>query len=98
MCADDAMASDNGIDLSASAFRKLGYQVVHLIAEVMALEASDPIMLRISGRDSRALFSDPVPQEGLVATDVLRIVKDAMANGVRRNGHPRFFAYVMSSA
>ena len=98
MNSDEQNASGGGMDFSADAFRKLGYRVIDLMAEVLASQACDPIMVAVTGKDVRGHFSDPPPREGLPPVDVLRQVQDAMLTGVRRNGHPRFLGYVVSSA
>src|SRR5262249_32060450 len=80
------------------ALRNLGHQLVDLIADVMESQGRDPVMAPVSGAEMRAAFDDPAPQDGLSPDEVLKVVQELIRSGVRRNGHPRFFAYVMSSA
>lgn len=85
-------------DLTDDRFRTLGHQTVELMLRAVAAERKDPVIRPVSGARSRALFEEPLPEEGTDLEEVFRIWEERLLPLCRRNGHPRFFGYVCTSA
>lgn len=85
-------------DLDADEFRRLGHQLVELMIEALAAERADPVLERVSGREIKDCFEEALPRAGSPPERVLDECRGALLRASRRNGHPRFFAYVCSSA
>lgn len=92
------MMSNDQFDLAPESLRALLQQMSEFIVEAFAAEPHDPIMSPIAGQQLRAHFSAAAPRAGTPPTDVIRECRELLRNGVRKNGHPRFFAYVCGSA
>lgn len=85
-------------DLDPEAFRRLGYEVIDQIAELLAAERRDPVLKHIDGKALTELLDEPLPREGCPPEKAFEICRGALTEYGRRNGHPRFFAYVSASA
>jgi len=85
-------------DMDPETFRALGYRVVDEMAHWLAGEAADPVLEPISGEWLRALLEEPPPRAASPTDDVLQTFRDVIARYSRRNGHPRYLAYVSASA
>ena len=88
----------SSFDMSAESFRKIGYQLVDLVSDLLEAERTDPVLTSASGEEIRALFEEPLPREGSSLEQVLSAYRDVFLTYNRRNGHPRFWGYVSSSA
>ena len=85
-------------DLADDDFRRLGHEVIELMLQALAAESADPVLRQASGAEIRALLDEPLPEEGTSAAEVVGLWRDAVLPYCRRNGHPRFFGYVCTSA
>lgn len=85
-------------DLAPEDFRRLGHQLIDLMAEALEREPEDPVLRPTTGEEVHALLAAPLPRQGQPAGDVLREAADLFHRHGRRNGHPRFFGYVCGSA
>ena len=90
--------SDVSFDLPPDEFRALGHQVIDLMAAALAAERADPVIRKVGGDELRALLDEPLPQSGCDPEHLLAAWRDRVMPYCRRNGHPRFFAYVCTSA
>ena len=86
------------LDLDGAEFRRLGHQMVELMAETLEAERSDPVLQNVSGREIKGRFEEALPCTGSEPEAVLAECRRALLQHSRRNGHPRFFGYVSSSA
>lgn len=85
-------------DLPEDELRSLGHRVVELMMEAVAAEREDPVLRPVSGPDLRALLDEPLPETGASADQILDVWRDVVIPYCRRNGHPRFFGYVCTTA
>ncbi len=85
-------------DLSSEEFRRLGHGVIDIMADIMDAERNDPVFPENSGSATRARFDLPLPTHGRTFDESLHQCNELLSGGLRRNGHPRFFAYVGASA
>ena len=85
-------------DLDTATFRELGQQMVELMAEALDAEHRDPVLDRASGEKIQTLFDRDLPRAGRPIEELFAECREALLPYCRSNGHPRFFAYVSSSA
>ncbi len=85
-------------DLDPEAFRRLGYEVIDQIADLLLTERRDPVLKHIDGKALTELLDEPLPREGCPPEEAFEMCRGALTEYGRRNGHPRFFAYVSASA
>ncbi len=85
-------------DLDDARFRELGRELVELMLRAVSAEREEPVLDTISGPESRALFDEPLPADGTPMAEVMRVWGERVLPYCRRNGHPRFFGYVCTSA
>ena len=85
-------------DLAPDDFARLGKRLTELMLEAFAAERSDPVLQPISGPELRALLDEPLPQQGSTPDDIMSQWQDHVLPYCRRNGHPRFFGYVCTTA
>ncbi len=85
-------------DLDPDTFRRLGHQLVEAMVEALEADRSDPILEQTFGRDLQDRFEQALPRRGSDPESVLDECRRALLRYSRRNGHPRFFGYVCSSA
>lgn len=89
---------DQSFDLAPDAFRALGHELIELMIGAVAAERADPVLRPMTGKEMRTLLDEPLPQQGTAPEEILAIWREHIAPYCRRNGHPRFFAYVCTSA
>ena len=68
------------------------------MVEALAAERSDPVLERASGREVRGKLEQALPRRGTPAGQLFDECRETLFRHSRRNGHPRFFGYVCSSA
>ncbi len=85
-------------DLAPEEFRRLGHRLIELMIETIEAEQSDPVLRLPAGADLRALLDEPLPRDGVAPDEILDEWRDTVTRYARRNGHPRFFGYVCTSA
>jgi aromatic-L-amino-acid decarboxylase len=85
-------------DFAPQDFSRLGKQLTELMLEAFEAERSEPVLTKISGPELRALFDEPLPEKGCEPDDILSQWRDHVLPHCRRNGHPRFFGYVCTTA
>lgn len=92
--------SDSGhsFDLSDHDFRGLGHEVIELLIATIQDERRDPVVTPIGGEALRGLVDEALPRHPSSVQEVLTTWRDVLAPHRRRNGHPRFFGYVCTSA
>ncbi len=90
------MAKRSGFD--GDAIRRLGGELVALLAETVDAERADPVLRRVDGNELQRRLSEPLPRTGQPIEDVLEAYRESVLAYARRNGHPRFLAYVCTSA
>ena len=85
-------------DLSPEDFARLGERLTELMIEAFEAERSEPVLKPITGSELRALLDEPLPLQGSAPDDILSEWRDHVLPYCRRNGHPRFFGYVCTTA
>ncbi|HEX5313762.1 MAG TPA: hypothetical protein VFX38_02500, partial [Gammaproteobacteria bacterium] len=86
------------LDLDAESFLALGHDMLELAAEWIAGEADDPLLQPIGGVALANLLDEPPPERGMTNDALFVELRERVLRYARRNGHPRYFAYVMASA
>ncbi len=85
-------------DLAPDEFTRLGKRLTELMLETFEAERSEPVLRTVSGVELRALLDEPLPEQGSTPDDILSQWRDHVLPYCRRNGHPRFFGYVCTTA
>ena len=85
-------------DLVPDEFGRLGQRLIELMLEAFEAERSEPVLRSISGEELRGLLDEPLPQAGSTPDNILAHWRDHVLPYCRRNGHPRFFGYVCTTA
>ena len=87
-------------ELSATAFRATGHELVDRVADFLATIADRPVAPDTSPSAVRFWLraSDRVPQQGADPAAILSEAADVLFAHSTLNGHPRFFGYITSSA
>ncbi len=62
---------DEPLDFDPDEFRRLGHQLIELMAEALETERLDPVLRHQSGEQLRARFDRPLPREGRPPEEVL---------------------------
>jgi aromatic-L-amino-acid decarboxylase len=83
-------------DLDPDAVRRLGHRVADLVADHRARLLERPVFGKVG--DARALFDEPLPEEGQPLEAVLDAVRDRVLAHPFGNSHPRFFAFINATA
>ena len=88
------------IEMTSSDFRTLGHQLVDDIADFMETLPNRPVAPGQSPSEIRdALDSQkPLPETGINNEQLLKEATRLLFNYSTFNGHPRFLAYITSSA
>lgn len=96
----DSKARDQAFsfELPAEELRRLGRQVVDLMIETIQAEREEPVLAPITGAELRAELDEPLPETGGPVEEILARFREVVLPYARRNGHPRFFGYVCTSA
>lgn len=85
-------------DIPPDEFRVLGTQIVEMMLEAVQAEQSGPVLRPISGQHLRRLLEEPLPEQEGDAAETFALWREYVLPYCRRNGHPRFFGYVCTSA
>ncbi len=86
-------------DLSADEFRRLGIALVEQIALFLESLPQRPVTRAHSPAEIRALMAtDKLPDSGTAPDRLLNETAELLFDHSLHNGHPRFFAYITSSA
>lgn len=85
----------SSLDISDEALRDLSEQFVTLAKNYYAGVLQRPIFPRTTGAELELQFNEPPPVEGEPLEHLLHDCQK-MIEGLRHNGHPRFFGYVAS--
>jgi aromatic-L-amino-acid/L-tryptophan decarboxylase len=85
-------------DLSDDEFRRLGSQVVEMMHQAVLAEQSGPVMRHTSGSALHGILNEPLPSGEGTPEETFALWRDHIMPYCRRNGHPRFFGYVCTSA
>jgi len=87
------------LDMSGEEFRRLGHELVDLLADFYDTIGARPVTRAESVEAIRKVFPpQALPEEGAPADELLRRVAPLLVDHSLHNGHPRFFAYITSSA
>ncbi len=87
------------IEMDAEEFRRVGHEVVDAIADFLRSLPERPVAPGRSAEDVRAaLGGDGLPELGAPADELLREAGRLLFDHSTLNGHPRFLAYITSSA
>jgi glutamate/tyrosine decarboxylase-like PLP-dependent enzyme len=87
------------LDMPAEEFRRVGYELVDLLADFYATIGDRPVTKAETVDRIRSVFAPrPLPEEGESAAKLLRRFGPLLLEHSLHNGHPRFFGYITSSA
>ncbi|MGD8690381.1 MAG: aminotransferase class V-fold PLP-dependent enzyme [Gammaproteobacteria bacterium] len=86
------------LDMPPEAFRTLGHRIVDLMSEWLTGESANPVLEPCNGEALAQWLGGPLPREAGDVETVLEEFRERIAHYSRRNGHPRYFAYVSASA
>ena len=86
-------------DLSADDFRRLGNALVDQIAQFLETIPERPVTRTQTPAEIRSLMAtDKLPESGTAPDTLLKETAELLFDHSLHNGHPRFFAYITSSA
>ncbi len=99
---DDAIEDDSrvrraSLDVPEDVWRELSAQAQAFVTEYLENVSELPIFPQGAIADFASLSPDELPLEGAAVEKILEECR-AIRDGSRHTGHPRFFAYVASSA
>src|SRR5438067_1569004 len=83
-------------DWTADEIRRVGYQVIDLIADHLTELPGGPVFQPMPAAIQQQFLSAPVPDTGASPDDILREFREAIEPFPFGNGHPRFWAWVNS--
>jgi len=88
------------IEMTPDQFRKLGYQVVDKVAELIGSMYDRKVCTDISPNQARELISSEqtLPLDGSDSEIVLRDIFEVLEKNSLYNSHPKFWGYITSSA
>jgi glutamate/tyrosine decarboxylase-like PLP-dependent enzyme len=96
---EDNDKRDAALDLSADEFRKLGHALVEQLAGFFETIRERVVTPAHTPKEIRALLgTGNLPQQGTPADALLSETADLLFDHSLHNGHPRFLAYITSSA
>jgi hypothetical protein len=85
-------------DLDRARFERLAREVASLAGDWIESESRDPVLQKVSAVELSGRIRSDVPWEGEGWPEVMASLASDVLPHLRRNGHPRFLAYVSSSA
>ena len=77
-------------------FRRLGHEIVELVAAYLAGLRARPVFRPMDPRERRALLEQPLGEAGAAPEVILEAFRGAVLPHPMGNGHPRFFGWVNS--
>ena len=95
---DDNAARTSALEMTPEEFRDAGQRLVERIAGFLSTLPERPVSPNESPRSVRDLIGGPLPQAGEPAARLLDEAADLLFEHSLFNGHPRFWAYITSSA
>jgi len=81
---------------TADEIRRVGYQVVDLIADHLAGMRDRPVFQPVPDDLAQQFLSTPAPSNGAAPDDILREFRETIEPYPFGNGHPRFWGWVNS--
>ncbi len=84
------------VDLTPEEFAEAGHRLVDDIAELLRTLRDRPLATGESPEELRRHFdaSEPLPEQGRAAAELLRSTTELLFEHSLYNGHPRFFGYI----
>jgi len=87
------------LEMSPEEFRRAGHRLVDLVAEWLGKMPRGPVTRAATPRAMRAVIGErPLPAEGAPPGEILEDAARLLFEHSLFNGHPRFWAYITSSA
>lgn len=87
------------IELSAADFKKIGHQLIDIIADFINSIEKRPVTTGESPKQLQAVLgTSSLPENGVPAEQLLFKAADLLFNHSLLNGHPKFLGYITSSA
>lgn len=90
------MTSDNRWEWSAAEIRRMGYQVVDLIANHLSGLPDTPVFQPFPAELAERHLHSAVPEHGMGWEEILKMFATEIAPFPFGNGHPRFYGWVNS--
>ena len=89
----------NSIEINKEEFRKIGYQLIDDISDLISGIEKKPVTPSESPSQlQNILGSASLPENGKSATELIAKTTDLLFNHSLLNGHPKFLGYITSSA
>jgi glutamate/tyrosine decarboxylase-like PLP-dependent enzyme len=86
------------LEMTPDEFRKVGYQLVERIAELLASISQRPVTPGESPEDVRSLLdSEQIPSKGIAPDQLFNETAKLLFDHSLFNGHPRFWGYISAS-
>lgn len=85
------------LDLSPSAFRRFGYQVIDAIADYYSSIRTLPVFPRRTSREMEAIFHEDLPVKGQDPKTILQAWTERVLPNTTHLGSPRYFGFVNGS-
>ena len=86
------------IHIGKEEFKKIGYQLVDAIANFIDTIEEKPVTTGESPRQLQTILgTQPIPEEGQPAAEILAKATDLLFSHSLLNGHPKFFGYITAS-
>src|SRR5690242_8022994 len=75
-------------------FRKLGHEVVDWLADYLSTLDEKPVAPAVSPQSVRALFEEPLPQQGMPAEEILKELQAKLLPNCVHVSHPGYFGLI----
>lgn len=94
---DEPLSRHSSLDLTEDVWRELAIEAQAFVTDYLASVEGLPIFPQDNLKELMETFNIALPEEGASLEQIMEECR-AIRDGSRHTGHPRFFAYVASSA
>lgn len=94
-----ATSRESSVGMNKEEFRKIGYQLIDDISELIDSIDQKPVTPNESPSQLQDLLGNlTLPEKGKPASEIMSTATDLLINHSLFNGHPKFLGYITSSA